>query len=110
MGFELQLAPASEVEWDVIIAQVLLVVEPLEGRNGLKVGEDIRSSILEGFVGDKLPAGLVKLWHVYGLPSLDLALHRHLMNDALLEETLGFDEILLHALVLDELFPDLVGR
>ena len=38
MGFELQLAPASEVEWDVIIAQVLFVVEPLEGRNGLKVG------------------------------------------------------------------------
>lgn len=110
MGFELQLTPASEVEWNVIIAQVLFVVVSLEGRDGLKVGEDIRSSILEGFVGHKLPAGLVKLRHVYGLSSLDLPLHHHLMNDALLEEALGLYDILLHALVLDEFLPDLVGR
>ena len=31
------------------------------------------------------------------------------MNDALLEEALGLNDVLLHALVLDELFPDLVG-
>ena len=110
MGFELQLASASEVKWDVIIAQVLLVVVPLEGRDGLKVGEDIRSSILEGFVGYKLPASLVELRHVYGLPSLDLPLHHHLMNDSLLEEALGLYDILLHALVLDEFLPDLIGR
>lgn len=83
---------------------------PLEGRDGLKVGEDIRRSILEGFVGYKLPAGLIKLWHVYSLPSLDLALHHHLMNDALFEETLGLNDILLHARVLDEFLPYLVGR
>ena len=110
MGFELQLAFSSEVEWDVVIAQVLLVVEPIEGRDGLKVGQDIRCRILEGFVRDKLPAGLVKLWHVYGLPSLDLPLHHQLMNDALLEEALGLNDLLLNALILDELLPDLVGR
>ena len=109
MGFELQLAIASEVEWDVVIAQVLLVVPPLEGRDGLKVCEDIWSSILECFMCDELPASLIELWHVDGLPSLDLTLHLHLMNDALLEEALGLNDILLHALVLDELFPDLIG-
>ena len=109
MGFELQLAIASEVEWDVVIAQVLLVVPPLEGRDGLKVCEDIWSSILECFMCDELPASLVELWHVDGLPSLDLTLHLHLINDALLEEALGLNDVLLHALVLDELFPDLVG-
>jgi hypothetical protein len=109
MGFELQLAIASEVEWDVVIAQVLLVVPPLEGRDGLKVCEDIWSSILECFMCDELPASLIELWHVDGLPSLDLTLHLHLMNDALLEEALGLNDVLLHALVLDELFPDLVG-
>jgi len=109
IGFELQLAITSEVEWDVVIAQVLLVVPPLEGRDGLKVCEDIWSSILECFMCDELPASLVELRHVYSLPSLDLTLHLHLMNDALLEETLGLNDILLHALVLDELLPDLVG-
>jgi hypothetical protein len=61
-------------------------------------------------VGYKLPAGLVKLWHVDSLPSLDLSLHHHLMNDALLEETLGLNDILLHCRVLDEFLPYLVGR
>jgi hypothetical protein len=32
------------------------------------------------------------------------------MNDALLEETLGLNDILLHARVLDEFLPYLVGR
>ena len=103
------MASASEVERDVVIAQVLLVVPPLEGRDGLNVGEDIRSSILEGFMCDELPASLIELRHVDSLPSLDLTLHLHLMNDALLEEALGFNDILLNALVLDELLPDFVG-
>ena len=59
---------------------------------------------------DELPASLIELRHVDSLPSLDLTLHLHLMNDALLEEALGFNDILLNALVLDELLPDLVGR